>query len=604
MLSVGSSTAFADNPDDSEKASQETALKQVTYDIKYLSSDEMGGRQPGTPGIKLAEDYIVAEYKKAGLKAPYEGDSYFQEMEVGNERSVIKEKSVLVLQGPNDKKIELDLGENFVTLVGRKDYELDAQLVFVGYGIDAEEDLNFNELSPVDVEGKILVMIRREPQQGDEDSVFDGTEVSKHAYIRTKIGNLRAADAAGVIMVNDGFSVTDDDALVAEDQFGTATSRFPFAHVKRDVIDELLALTPVVKADGTELSKLSEIEAAIDLTLEPLSQTLEGWTATMEAAFLSQGVKTNNIIGVIEGEGPLADETIVIGGHYDHLGMGAYGSRAGGRKEIHNGADDNATGTAAVIELARRFNQRETKPARRLVFICFTAEEMGLLGARHYVENPLYPLEKTVAMVNFDMIGWLRDDKLTIFNWNSCPEFGPVLDKANEEIGLNLQKPARGFGGSDHLPFFQRKIPVMFIHTGLTGTYHTPEDDFETLDCAGALKVIDYTEHVVDGIANLEKAPVFGTPASPPRVRLGVVLVNDTEAKTVTIEAVNDDSIGKRSGLQVGDVIMAIGDEAITSRRQVTRAVRRDAGKTIKLKIKRDDVEMVLNVTLKAEVSQ
>ena len=143
-----------------------------------------------------------------------------------------------------------------------------------------------------------------------------------------------------------------------------------------------------------------------------------------------------------------------------------------------------------VVELARMFAKRGKAPGRRLVFICFSAEEMGLLGAKHYVKEPLFPLEDTVAMVNFDMIGWLRDDKLTVFNWNSCAEFAPILENANQAMKLDLVKPVSGFAGSDHLPFLQYKMPVMFMHTGLTSTYHTPEDDFETLDCDGALKVI------------------------------------------------------------------------------------------------------------------
>ena len=174
---------------------------------------------------------------------------------------------------------------------------------------------------------------------------------------------------------------------------------------------------------------------------------MDGWSADFKSAFSIKKTKTNNIIGIIEGEGPNANETIVIGAHYDHLGMGEYGSRAPGRREIHNGADDNATGTAAVIELARRFNKRDKKPGRRLVFVCFTAEEMGLLGAIHYCENPLFPLETTAAMINFDMIGWLRDNKLTLYNWNSSAQLDPVFDSANADFGFDLNKPPRAFCG-------------------------------------------------------------------------------------------------------------------------------------------------------------
>jgi hypothetical protein len=599
LIGLVSNATWADNPDNTDKSSSERALKQVTNDIKYLSSDEMGGRQPGTPGIDMALKFIVEEYEKINLEKPCDG-TYLQDMEVGNEFVVNEDEAELALIGPQDKEIKLKLGEEFRQLVAADAYDLLGNLVFVGYGIKAE-DQNYDEISPVDLEGKVVIVLRREPQQNDENSVFDGKEASSHSYIRTKVRKLRAAKAAAILFVNDASEEAQGDPLVESSEFGTTTNRIPCAQIKRKAIDQILAEAPLVTGAGVKLSTLAQAEKAIDEKLEPLSQTLEGWSARMKGSFTKKGVKTSNIVGVIEGEGPHADETIIIGGHYDHLGLGAYGSRAPGRKEIHNGADDNATGTAAVMELARRFAQRDKKPARRLVFICFSAEEMGLLGAQYYVEHPVFPLEKTVAMVNFDMIGWYREsgDGLTVFNWNSCPDFGPILDKANEGLNVKLNKPGRGFAGSDHLPFFQKQIPVMFMHTGLTDTYHTPEDDFETIDCAGALKVIDYTEHVIDGIANLDKTPVFG---SPEPMQLGVVLSDDEDV--VKIESVADGSIAQRSGLQAGDIIVAMDDEALTSRRQVTRNIRRDEGKTVKFKIKRDDAEIVLNVTLKKEIVQ
>ncbi len=573
---------------------QASSLKQVTYDIKYLSSDEMGGRQPGTPGIKLAEDYIVAEYKKAGLK-PLENGTYFQEMEVGNQRLVKKDQTELTLNGPNDQEVKLQLGKDFQQLLGRKDFDLDTDLVFAGYGISAEEH-NYNDYAGVDVKDKIVVLIRREPQADDPNSVFDGKDTSRHASGRSKVTAARRAGAAAILLVNDGITASESerDELVSSDRFGTLG--LPVAQIKRSTLDEVLESSPLESPTGGKLDSVRDIEDLIDSNLEPVSQKISGWKAKYKSAFDLKKVKTNNIIGIIEGEGPNADETIVIGAHYDHLGDGAYGSRAGGRREIHNGADDNATGTAAVIELARRFNKRDKKPGRRLVFVCFTAEEMGLLGAIHYVENPIFPLEKTAVMVNFDMIGWLRENRLTLYNWNSSPQLDPIFEAANEGIDLDLRKPASGFAGSDHLPFNQRNIPNMFIHTGTNAVYHTPEDDFEAIDCEGALKVIDYSENVVEGLASLEKKPTFGTPKP---FRLGVMLSDENE--TVTIEGVTSGSVAEKAGLKSGDVILAVNDAAMTKRREITRIIRRDAGKTIKMKLKRGDAEVVLNVELKKD---
>ena len=571
---------------------KKSALEQVTYDIQYMSSDEMGGRQPGTPGIQLCEDYIVAEYKKAGLK-PLEDGTYLQSLEVGRTRAVNKEETSFALKGPDGKKLELKLEEDFQQLLGRRDFDLNSDLVFVGYGISADEH-NFDEYADIDVEGKIVVLIRYEPQADDANSVFDGANTSRHATGRSKVTAARRAGAVGIIMVNDHVRVADegDDLLIASDRFGT--NSLPYVQIKREVFDEVLEASPLTSPTGKSLESVDKIEKLIDSNLEPISQPIKGWSCEFKSAFPVKQTKTNNIIGIVEGEGPNADETIVIGAHYDHLGMGAYGSRAGGRREIHNGADDNATGTAAVIELARRFSQRDKKPGRRLVFVCFTAEEMGLLGATHYCENPIYPMESTAAMVNFDMIGWLRDNELTLYNWNTSPQLDPIFEAANEESDFELKKPTQAFGGSDHLPFNQRDVPNMFIHTGTNPVYHTPEDDFDAINCEGALRVIDYSERVVEMLADLETKPTFGKPKP---FRLGVMIEElDGEVK---IDGVSEDSIAEKAGLQKGDVILSVDGTAIENRRNIVRILRRDRGKTVEMKVKRDGEEVTLKVELK-----
>ena len=219
-----------------EVAIDQEALKQVTYDIKYMSSDEMGGRQPGTPGIKLCEDYIIGEYKKAGLK-PLANGTYFQEMEVGNTRVVDKSATGLALTGPNDAKVKLELGKDFQQLLGRRDFDLSSDLVFVGYGITAPEH-NYDDYKGIDVEGKIVVMIRYEPQSEDESSVFDGADTSRHSSGSQKVTAARRAKAAGIIMVNDSVNAASADELIQADRF--RTNGLPFAQVKRSVLDDLL----------------------------------------------------------------------------------------------------------------------------------------------------------------------------------------------------------------------------------------------------------------------------------------------------------------------------------------------------------------------------
>ncbi|MFK7767378.1 MAG: M20/M25/M40 family metallo-hydrolase [Mariniblastus sp.] len=571
------------------------SLKRVSHDIEFMASDEMGGRKPGTPGIKMCEDFLVDEYKKIGLK-PLEDGTFLQEFVVKEIRQIGKSKkqTSLVLSGPDGKEMDLELGKQYQQLMPLKDFDLSSDLIFVGYGITAVEDHNYDDFGGIDVEGKIVVIIRYEPQSEDENSVFNGAETSRHAFITNKIADAVRAKAAGVIMVNDAANAPDEarDELVQATRFGS--TRIPFAQLKRSVLNDILKVSPLTSPLGKSLSTVAAIEDLIDKNLEPISQPIPGWSAKFKCEFTMEEIKSSNVIGIIEGEGPNADETIVIGGHYDHLGMGGGpSSRAKGRIEIHNGADDNATGTAAILELARRFQRRGKKPGRRLVFVCFTGEEMGLLGAIHYCENPIFPLERTAAMINFDMIGWLREDKLTLYNWDTSRDFDPIFEMANESFDFSLVKPTNRFGGSDHLPFNQRGVPNMFIHTGQNAVYHTPEDDFEAINCEGAVKVIEYSEIIIDKIAEMENKPRFGKPKP---FRLGVRIVEDDGGVKVT--GVVEDSIAEQAGFQANDVILAIDDEAIEKRVQLNKIIKRDRGKTLKFKLKRDDAEVLLNVEM------
>ena len=594
------------SPKQSPARSASTSLDRVSNDIQYLSSDELKGRQPGTPEMKLAEAHIVAAYRAAGLKPIGEDDSYFQTFDAGTGRNALAvndAETEMTLTGPDGTDIELKLDDQYRQLIHKDEIELsDLPLVFVGYGIDAAEEHNFDEYAEVDVEGKLVVLIRREPQQDDPNSVFAGEDVSVYAYLQSKVKSALSAGASAVMMVNDSKTIADagEDKLPRPEQFGAVSKMIPFTHLKRSVLNAILEQTPVISFDGETLTTTKQIEDRIDGTLEPLSQSLPGWKASIKAKFQKKQVLTSNIVGVIEGAGPLADETIVIGAHYDHLGMGAYGSRsAQAGKEIHNGADDNATGTAAVMELARRFSQGE-RPKRRLVFICFTAEEMGLLGARHYVDHPIYALEDTVAMINFDMVGYLRNDALKVFGWNTSPSFEACIVKANEQLGLKLVRPPGGFGGSDHLPFDSKKIPNLFLHTGLNRVFHTPEDDFEAINCEGAVTVIDFSEILVRELANIQTRPTYERVYSPgSSAKLGVGIKKDKDTGLMRVSKVYPQTPAAKAGLKEGDVFVSWdGNQKINSRRQLTRIIKRDAGKSVKLKVNRDGREVLLTVQL------
>lgn len=582
-----------------------TPHERLDYDIKYLASDEMEGREPGSKGIELAADYIIETWKEFGVAAGGTDGSYRQDFEVNMGTVPDPEKTTLVFQGPGGE-ITAEMGSHFQPMMLGGDGRFqDAELVFAGYGITAE-DYNYDDFKDLDCQGKVLVVIRMEPQQRDPNSVFEGTENSSHASISQKLKLAKEAGAVGLIMVNDGVRVADGDMdeIAQPSQFGRLEDNIPFFHVKREVLDELLAKAPLVQPPGGKLESLDAVEAVIDENLEPISQIFEGIKVSGTSAFSNNSVTTSNILGVIEGEGPNADETVIIGGHYDHLGYGGYGSNAPGRREIHNGADDNATGTAGLVELARRFAQNKQKPGHRLVFIAFSGEERGLLGSFHYVENPLYDMDKTVAMINYDMIGRLRDDKLTIFGTGTGDTFETLCDSANDDAQpLELNKVASASAGSDHMAFARKQIPVMFLHTGLTNIYHTPEDDYETLNIQGANRVVDYTERLIRGIADAESRPKFLEVSSGRRARrpsyFGVRLDYEADERGPRIEEAPANAPAANAGLQAGDIILTIDGEEIGDADELNQIlVSNRPGSEVEVTFIREDKEMSVQVEL------
>jgi len=577
-----------------------TADQRLDYDIKYLASDELEGREPGSEGIEKAAQYIIETWKEFGVAPGGNDGTYRQDFTVSMGTVVDKEKSGLNFSGAVDIPAEMGVHYQPVMLGGSGEFN-DADLVFVGYGINADEN-NYNDFKDADCQGKVVVAIRMEPQQKDPNSVFEGTENSAHASIARKLNNAKEAGAVGFILVNDG--ARDADELAQADLFGPSDDIIPFLHMKRDVLDIILAKAPIVTATGKKLNKIDDVEAMIDETLEPMTQTLDGVKVSGGSTFTNDGVTTSNVVGIIKGEGPNADEVIVIGGHYDHLGYGGYGSNAPGRREVHNGADDNATGTAGLVELARRFAQDEKKPSRTLVFIAFSGEERGLLGSAYYVNNPIYDLEKTVTMINYDMIGRLRNDKLTIFGAGTGDSYDKILDASNDPMDpLELNKVASASAGSDHMAFVRKEIPVMFLHTGLTDIYHTPEDDYETLNIEGANRVVDFTERLIRGLANAETRPKYVSVGGNRRGRrpsyLGVRLDYEADDRGPKVEEAPDEAPAAEAGLQAGDVILTIGGEEVADASELSALlIKNRPGSEVEVVFMRGGEEKTVTVTL------
>lgn len=273
------------------------ALKRVTHYIRYMASDEMGGRKPGTPGIKLCEDFIVSEFKKAGVK-PLDNGTYLQAVEVPGPRKLVKADAALSLKGPDGQTVKLQLGENYQQLDSVRDKtDVRGELVFAGYGISAQ-DHNYDDFDNIDLEGKIVVLLRMEPQQQDKNSVFNGDKNTSHSAGRLKAKLAHDNGAVGVLIVNDSVTSPDDDSdeLMATARFGRTLC--PVAHVKRSIIDRILKEQPLVAPTGAKLQSLKAVEDLIDSNLEPISQPIQGWSAELASQFSKSSIITLSLIHI------------------------------------------------------------------------------------------------------------------------------------------------------------------------------------------------------------------------------------------------------------------------------------------------------------------
>jgi hypothetical protein len=390
------------------------------------------------------------------------------------------------------------------------------------------------------------------------------------------------------------------DSLIPFNGAGDTSShkKLPVFFVARSAIDEVLKLA--IKKD------LATLEAEIDSDLVPRSVELKPWHVRGEAKIIEKQAEVKNVVAILEGEGPLADETIVVGAHYDHLGMGGAGSLAPWTTDIHNGADDNASGTATLLETARRLAASGKKPQRRIVFIAFTGEEKGLLGSAHYARQPRFPLENTVAMFNLDMVGRLNENKLQVFGTGTAKEFDPLVEKLCKEYGFTLAKHPGGFGPSDHSTFYARKIPVLHLFTGNHSDYHRPSDDAPKINVEGMRRVADMLVEIVQTTDAAEGRPSYveikrveQIGGDSDRPYFGSIPDYGGTVEGLTLAGVVEGGPAEKGGLKGGDVIVKFGESKISGIEDFDSALRKyKPGDKVKVVVQREGKPVELEVTL------
>jgi hypothetical protein len=584
------------------------AEARLKNDVSFLADDARDGRAPGTRGIEASADYIAAAFKDAGLKPAQGAQGYFQPFTISG-IPVLKAGPELVASGPEGKEVKAPRADFSPLALGSSAAVDGLPIVFAGYGITAnnpEKKLDYDDYAFEDVQGKAVLILRREPQQDRADSPFDGKRNSDFATFRHKATNAFQHGAAAVLLVNDFAGLKDgkDELLTVLGGGPEMNSNLPFVMINRAFADALLA-------EAGEPA-LKTLETQIDADLRPRSRALRGWTLRLKYDIDRMPIETKNVVGVLEGSGPLADETIVVGAHYDHLGHGGLfsGSLALLSKDIHNGADDNASGTAMVLEMARRLARREDPLPRRVVFMAFSGEERGLLGSKYYVEHPLYPLKSTVLMVNFDMVGRLnRESELTIYGTGTSPGFDLLVDALGKSSGFTVKKIAEGHGPSDQESFVLKDIPVLFAFTGTHRDYHRPSDDTALINFAGMARIADLGELLLLDVIRRPERPAFvkverrGRSGDPGRAGVGVYLGSipsyDDDSKGVKLSGVREGSPAEKGGLKAGDIIVKFGGKPIATIYDYTESLGHyKPDDKVEVVVRRDGHDVSLQVTL------
>lgn len=554
-------TIVACHPQQRSYLSYDITARELQSHVQYLASDELEGRGSGTKGNTLAAEYIANQFSQYGLLPYGDNGTYFQTFSVLT-GLVAGDKNSLTIS-VNDRNINLVPNRDFIPLSFSADTSVTSTLVFVGYGISSDS-LQFDDYAGIDVTGKIVLVLRYTPDYGKPDSRFYA-----YAPLYRKAFTARSRGAIGMILVT-GPADEDQPTLISlRPERSLSDAGIPAVHVKYTIIDSVLHLAGINKNLRTLQQEIYDSQSPKSFEIAHARITL---TTDLEKIYSP----TANVIGYLPGNDPLLrEEVVVVGAHFDHVGWGGPGSGSmqSDTIAIHNGADDNASGTAAMLEIAQAMAADRLTLRRSYLFIGFSGEEMGLLGSAHYVKNPAIPLEKTAAMVNLDMVGRLRDSNLTIEGVGSSALWKPLVEKVNEQFNLNVKYGQGGFGSSDHASFYGKNIPVLFFFTGLHDDYHRPTDDWQKINYDGQKTVAEFALQVLRGLESAER-PAFtrietngGGTASRRgfRVTFGIVPDYSESEAGLKISGTRAGSPAEKAGLKGGDVITRMGEKNVKS---------------------------------------
>lgn len=529
---------------------------RIKSDITFLASDHLEGRFPGTRGATIAANYIVSQFKQLGLTPMVDG-SFLDEFSMYLHMAGDTNKNGIEIRGD-----QFLFSKDIYPVKWGHNGKASGKMVYVGFGIEAPELAynNYEDQDPEKLDKAIFLMDISSP-----DGIHPHSKYIAHHDLRQRLLNAKKHGAAGVILYQKG-----NDAIAPQRHFSHLEDiGIPVMFCKDEkAIDRFKK-----KKEATVFCQLTETE-----------------------------IKTSNVAGFLNNN---ARFTVVIGAHYDHLGYGQFeGSLHVGKPAIHNGADDNASGVAALLEIARQLTSYHKNPAFNYVFVAFSGEEEGLLGSSHFVQKGLVDLSRVSYMINLDMVGRLNEEgKLFLSGTGSAQEWEKILHGLN--CGqLNIEKDPSGDGPSDHMSFNQQGIPVLHFFTGSHSDYHKPSDDVERINFKGIGRIIGYLLTIVNGSNEFQHLTYVKTKSKEnketPRfnVTLGILPDYAFEGPGVKVQGVTDGKPASKAGILANDIVIKMGGIPISDIYGYMGALGSfRPGQTADVIVNRDGKEVSLKVT-------
>ena len=574
--------------------------------VKFLASEDLEGRGNGGRGLETAADYIAARFREAGLEPAGDQATFFQRFEMTTGMSVDAGTSVTLHAGRTSVAFDVGRDYEIVSTSGGQPTVDQIPIVFAGYGISAPA-LRYDDYTGVDARDKAVLIFTHEPQENDPRSVFEGQTNTIHSTMMRKVEVARKNGVSAILVIDDGNHRPATDRFrrwlrdpQAED-FG-----IPVFYLSRDLVQRAL---------GTRLN-LEATSEQIDRDVSPKSRVLSNLTVSAVDRTTRVRRPVRNVLGTLRGSDPsLAAEHVIVGAHYDHLGRSArFSMSQNSAGQIHHGADDNASGTAAVIEMAKAAVEARKEFRRSVIFMTFAGEEHGLLGSSYYVNHPTLPLDKTIAMINLDMVG-RAGGRIMVDGLGNAPSIEEDLKAAESSSSLSLRalRGGPGAGASDDATFLLRKIPSINFFSGFHSDYHRPSDTWQKIDAAGGAAVADLALALVRQLANRASRPEFietiqqQDPHSSGNVGavsgygpyFGSVPDFANEGQGVKFAEVRAGSPAAKAGLRGGDVMISFAGMPIKTLYDFTFALReKKPGDRVEVVVVRDGKEVKATVEL------